>query len=67
LTVRGFRGFRGGGYWTVVLGIVDIVVGILLIASPLEGAIALPLVLGVFGLIGGIILRIMSFQVRRAH
>ena len=59
-------GFQGGGARSFLLGIINIVIGGLLLGSPLFAALSLPLVFGVLLLIQGIGLVIMAFRVRAA-
>ncbi len=61
------RGFQGGGIWQIVLGIVDILIGVFLLFNPLGAVMALPWVLGFFALFGGIVLLFMAFQARSAR
>jgi uncharacterized membrane protein HdeD (DUF308 family) len=56
---------RGGGWGLGVLGVLGIVLGALLLLSPLTAALALPWVLGVFALGGGILAIAGSFSIRR--
>lgn len=61
------EGFRGGISWgAVIVGIIGIVFGIILIGSPLLAATVLPVVLGIFAIVGGILAIILSFQMRSA-
>ncbi len=59
------QAFKGGGWGAGILGAVNILFGIILLASPLMAAWILPLVLGIFGIIGGIGLIIFAFRVRK--
>ncbi|HAE85715.1 MAG TPA: hypothetical protein DCG78_04310 [Anaerolineaceae bacterium] len=47
------RGVQGDGIGAVIFGILSILIGIWLLLNPLAGAIVLPSILGIFGLIGG--------------
>lgn len=58
------RAFQGGGWGTGILGILSILFGVYLMTNPLAGALALPIVLGVFGVVGGIAAIVMSFRQR---
>jgi uncharacterized membrane protein HdeD (DUF308 family) len=60
------RGFRGEGWGPVVIGILYVLFGLALLANVYVAALSLPLVLGVFGIVGGIILIVVSFRVRGA-
>ena len=57
------RAFSAGGGWGMgLLGALDVIIGFFLIVNPLAGAIALPIVLGAFILVGGIASIIMAFR-----
>lgn len=56
--------FKGGGWGAVVRGVIDLIFGALLLANVYVAAFALPVVLGIFGIIGGIILIVLSLRVR---
>jgi uncharacterized membrane protein HdeD (DUF308 family) len=60
------RGFKGHGFGAYVMGVLNILIGIWLLFDPLAFAVSLPLVLGIFGLVGGVILVFHSFQVRKS-
>jgi uncharacterized membrane protein HdeD (DUF308 family) len=54
--------FSGGGFGVALLGVLNIIFGLILLFNPLLGVIALPIVLGIFALIGGIALFFGSFR-----
>jgi uncharacterized membrane protein HdeD (DUF308 family) len=57
------RAFSAGGGWGAgLLGVLDVIIGLFLIFNPLAGAIALPIVLGAFLLVGGIAAIIMAWR-----
>ncbi len=58
------QAFQGGGWGVGILGVLSILFGIVLVANPLIGALALPWVLGIFGIVGGIAAIIYSFRLR---
>jgi len=58
------HGFRGGGWGSVVLGTLYVIFGLALLANVYVAALSLPIVLGIFGIVGGIILIVVSFRVR---
>jgi len=58
------HGFRGGGWGSVVLGILYVILGLVLLANVNVAALSLPIVLGIFGIVGGVILIVVSFRVR---
>jgi uncharacterized membrane protein HdeD (DUF308 family) len=47
-------GFTGGGFRSFFIGVVNIVIGVLLLGSPLIAALAVPVVFGVLMLIQGV-------------
>jgi uncharacterized membrane protein HdeD (DUF308 family) len=57
-------GFKGGGIGPFILGAINILVGILLLGSPIAAALAVPLVFGILLLIQGAGLIILAFRVR---
>jgi uncharacterized membrane protein HdeD (DUF308 family) len=57
-------GFKGGGFGSFILGVINILVGLLLLGSPLAAALAVPLVFGILLLIQGVGLIIWAFRVR---
>jgi uncharacterized membrane protein HdeD (DUF308 family) len=57
-------GFKGGGIGPFILGAINVLVGILLLGSPLATALAVPLIFGVLLLIQGAGLMILAFRVR---
>ena len=50
------QGFKGDGTRAVILGIINILFGIILPGRPLVAASVLPIIIGVFGTTGGIVL-----------
>lgn len=60
------QGFLGRGWGSVVLGILYVLFGLVLLANYYVAALSLPIVLGVLGIFGGIILIVVSFSVRGA-
>jgi uncharacterized membrane protein HdeD (DUF308 family) len=57
-------GFKGGGIASVILGVVNILIGLLLLSSPASAALAVPLVFGVILLVQGAFLAILAFRVK---
>jgi uncharacterized membrane protein HdeD (DUF308 family) len=57
-------GFKGGGLGPFMLGAINILIGILLLGSPIAAALAVPVVFGVLLLIQGAGLIILAFRVR---
>jgi uncharacterized membrane protein HdeD (DUF308 family) len=60
------EGFRGGGVWSFILGIINILVGVLLLARPVAVALAVPFVFGILLLVQGVALIVLAFRVRSA-
>jgi uncharacterized membrane protein HdeD (DUF308 family) len=56
--------FSGGGFGLTILGVLNIIFGIILLVRPIMGVIVFPLILGIFALIGGIALFFSSFRLR---
>ena len=56
--------FKGGGIGSFVLGAINILVGLVLLGSPVAAALAVPVVFGVLLLIQGIALVIWAFRIR---
>ena len=61
------QAFQGGGWGVGILGIVTILLGLFLLFNPFAAALGLPLVLGIVGVIGGLLVVIMSFRLRSAE
>jgi uncharacterized membrane protein HdeD (DUF308 family) len=57
-------GIKGGGMASFILGVVNILIGLLLLSSPIAAALAIPLVFGVILLVQGISHVILAFRVR---
>jgi uncharacterized membrane protein HdeD (DUF308 family) len=62
--VKLVEGFSGGGFGAILLGILDIIVGIVLLGSPLVAALILPIVVGILAIVGGIVAIIMALRAR---
>ena len=60
------RAFTGGGWGPGILGILTIIIGLFLLANVFGAALALPIVLGAFMIVGGIVAIFYSFRIRRA-
>jgi uncharacterized membrane protein HdeD (DUF308 family) len=59
-----YYGATGAGASRVVLGVFDGLVGLLLLAAPYQAALAVPYVLGILLVIGGVALATASFSLR---
>ena len=57
--------FQGAGWGPGILGAVSIIIGILLLGSPLGYAMALPWVIGIFAVVGGIFTFVMAFRLKK--
>ncbi len=57
--------FQGEGWGRGILGVVSIILGIYLVFNAGLATLALPWVLGIFALVGGVAAIFMSFKVRR--
>ena len=60
------RAFTGGGWGPGILGILTIIIAIFLFTNLLGAVLALPIVLGAFLIVGGIVAIFYSFRIRRA-
>jgi LPXTG-motif cell wall-anchored protein len=60
------RAFTGGGWGSGILGILTIIIAIFLFSNLLGAVLALPIVLGAFMIVGGIVAIFYSFRVRGA-
>ena len=58
------QAFQGNGWGVGILGALSILFGIFLALNPVVGAVALTIVLGVLGVIGGIAAIIFAFKIR---
>jgi uncharacterized membrane protein HdeD (DUF308 family) len=58
------RGFQGGGIGSFILGVINMLVGLLLLSSRVAAALAVPLVFGVLLLVQGVGLIIWAFRLR---
>lgn len=58
--------FQGAGFGAALLGIVNIIFGIILLTSPLMAVSVLPIVAGIFAIIGGAIAIFMAFRLHHA-
>jgi uncharacterized membrane protein HdeD (DUF308 family) len=58
--------FTGGGIGSFFLGVINLVIGLLLLSSPLTAALAVPMVFGVLLLIQGVALIVLAFRIRAA-
>lgn len=59
-----FAAFKGGGWGAGIVGVLLIIFGCIILANPYMSTLWLPLVLGWFGIIGGIITIVGSFYLK---
>jgi len=57
-------GFQGGGIGSFILGVINLLIGLLLLSSPVSAAVAVPFVFGLLLLVQGVSLVIWAFRVR---
>jgi uncharacterized membrane protein HdeD (DUF308 family) len=57
-------GFKGGGIGSFILGAINVLVGLLLLGSPVAAALAVPVVFGLLLLIQGVASIVLAFRVR---
>jgi len=60
------QGVRGGGWAPIVTGIMDIIIGLLLLKSPATIVAALPTWLGILGMVGATALIAIAYRMGRA-
>jgi uncharacterized membrane protein HdeD (DUF308 family) len=58
------RAFEGGGWSIGIVGVVNVLLGLILLSNPLGLAFALPMFIGVVAIIGGIASIGMAFRVK---
>jgi uncharacterized membrane protein HdeD (DUF308 family)/predicted flap endonuclease-1-like 5' DNA nuclease len=61
-----YQAFKGAGWGTGILGVVELILGILLLANVWLFTFSLPWTIGILALIGGIVAIIGSFRIRAA-
>ena len=60
------QGFTGRGGWTIVLAVLDILIGAFLLARPfIITALALPLLIGIFAILAGLSLITAAFRIHK--
>ena len=60
------RAFIGSGWGSAILGIVSIIIAIFLFAHLLGAVLALPTILGACMIVGGIVVIVYAFRIRKA-
>jgi uncharacterized membrane protein HdeD (DUF308 family) len=58
------QGFRGDGARAIITGSINILFGIVLLMKPMGAAYLVPIIIGVFGICGGIALIVLSFRIK---
>ncbi|HIK17532.1 MAG TPA: HdeD family acid-resistance protein [Leptolyngbyaceae cyanobacterium M33_DOE_097] len=58
------RGIKEDGWGSIAIGVVNLLIGFWLLFNPLSAAIALPITLGIFALVGGVSTIINSFKLK---
>ncbi|MFN3979358.1 MAG: HdeD family acid-resistance protein [Caldilinea sp.] len=58
--------FQGAGWGPGIIGAISIIIGIMLLGSPLGYALVLPWVIGIFAIVGGIFTIFFAFRLRSA-
>jgi uncharacterized membrane protein HdeD (DUF308 family) len=56
--------FSGGGIGSFILGVINVLIGLLLLSSPAAAALAVPFVFGVLLLIEGVALIVLAFRAK---
>ncbi len=59
------RGIKEDGWGSITIGVVNMLVGLWLLFNPLKAFVALPVMLGVFALIGGAITIVNAFRLKK--
>ena len=62
-----FHGYSTKDWGSAAVGLLSVIFGILLLVYPLEAALALPLVVGIFAIVGGISAVIGSITLKKAQ
>jgi len=57
-------GFTGGGIGSFILGVISVLIGLLLLSSPVASGLAVPIVFAIILLIEGVALIVWAFRVR---
>lgn len=60
------QALRGAGWGIGIIGIINIIFGVILLGNTIIGVAALPLVIGIFAIIGGISAIFMALRLRSA-
>ena len=58
-------GFSGGGIGSFIRGVINLLIGLLLLSAPMAAALAVPFVFAVLLLIQGVSLIVLAFRARR--
>jgi len=58
------RGIKEDGWGSIAIGVVNLLIGLWLLFNPLSAIVALPTVLGIFAVVGGVLTLINSFRLK---
>jgi len=58
------QAFQGAGWGAGILGILSILFGVLLLTNALGASLALPFIIGILAIVGGLAALVMAFQMR---
>ena len=59
------QGFKGGGWGAAIIGVLVIILGFLVIASPMVSTVLLLYLLAFFAIVGGLIAIYMAFKIHK--
>ena len=59
-----FAAFKGGGWGAGILGVINIIIGVWLLTNIGAATLALPWVVGIFALIGGVAAIVQAFRIK---
>ena len=57
-------GFSGGGIGSFIRGVINLLIGVLLLSAPMAAALAVPFVFAVLLLVQGVALVALAFRIR---
>jgi len=59
------QGFKGGGWGAAIIGVLTIILGLLIIASPMVATVMLLYLLAFFAIAGGVVAIYLAFKMRK--
>jgi uncharacterized membrane protein HdeD (DUF308 family) len=62
--VKLIQSFQGGGWGIGILGILSIIIGVLLLGNVWIATFSLPIVLGIFAIVGGVLALMAAFRLK---